>query len=152
MTEEKPTKERFQELLTLFDVDHRYAGVTDRKRRMLEGVSQLSEADLVTLLSLVARGDDKPVETARQVIRAVIDLRMAQASIDQSRTLVDATDSFREAVTELGSASQLLTKRLAVDEQRERRLDRRALFGASIIGGLIGAVAVLIANAVGWIQ
>ncbi len=55
-------------------------------------------------------------------------------------------------MTELGSASQLLTKRLAVDEQRERRLDRRALFGASIIGGLIGAVAVLIANAVGWIQ
>jgi len=121
-SEEKPIEEQFRKILALFDLDVRPADA--RRQRSLEMLNQLSDSELVCLLSTVRAGGDQFIEAARHTIQATLDLRIAAAAREQSQALVGATDSFRKAVTELGIANRLLTEQLAADEKHERWWDR----------------------------
>jgi hypothetical protein len=74
------------------------------------------------------------------LVRAEIELRLARVSVEQSKALVDATDSFRIAVSRLGEASQNLTREIARSESASKRLDRVVIILAVVVGWLLAQI------------
>jgi hypothetical protein len=67
MAGDSPTTEDYRELLALLDVDYRLSGRADAKREALEKISNLSDSEVVALLSLIARGSSQEVAARARV-------------------------------------------------------------------------------------
>lgn len=110
-------------------------------RELYAEIASLADSQLIALLAVMHKGPTQALEAARSAVRMELERRRGAEQTRQARALVDATRSFREAVKALGVASQNLTAKIAAEEKRERRWDRRTTFSAAIVAAIV-AVAV----------
>lgn len=160
MSEEQPDYAKIRRVWTLFGPSALPADL-GREGGVPEIRSLTDTELLITLSGLHGRkmGGTDQAEAGRRAILAELDLRISARAQEQTRALVGATETLREAMTQAAEADRALRRTLETErlniEATERELDRRAgRAGArwGFVAGIAGAILTAVLTALlGWL-